>query len=119
MEGSRLNNRLRDGQLRMNPPVLHIRFRQTAAGLAQWQENESESKSIYRIINKRGFGKFINISAFLGYKNLNLHLQRIGKVYTVGALLTNTHICLSCRGGTEYSGFQAPSLEECFAIYGH
>ncbi|XP_064643071.1 uncharacterized protein LOC135497238 [Lineus longissimus] len=63
------------------------------------------------------FGEIVGIFAFLDYeKNLKLYLQPVGKLYVVGALLTNCHTCIKGSQTGIYFGVEAPTLEDYLAI---
>ncbi|XP_023221108.1 protein ALP1-like [Centruroides sculpturatus] len=59
------------------------------------------------------FGKIIQKFAFLDLKkNLKLFLQPVGKLYIVGALLTNCHTCLYGSATSDYFNCLPPKLDE-------
>ncbi|CAM9371963.1 unnamed protein product [Discosporangium mesarthrocarpum] len=130
IERSRLNSWLSDAQHGMNSQYYtygdnalpQCPTRKGVLGKAQVGPlaGERERKRECVLITKeRGFGKIINISAFLDHKNLKLHLQPMGKLYIVDALLTNVYTCPYSTRGTEHFGVQAPKLKEFFAMCGH
>lgn len=65
-----------------------------------------------RITVEWGFGKIIQIFAFLDYrKNQKLLLQDVSSMYTVAVLLTNCHTCLYGSNTGNYFNVNAPELE--------
>ena len=60
-----------------------------------------------------GFGKIVNLWAFLDFKkNLQIHSSPIALYYTVMANLTNCHTCLYGGQTASYFECQPPTLEE-------
>lgn len=60
-----------------------------------------------------GFGNIVKHWAFLDFKkNLRLHLQPVGKLYVIGALLSNCYACMYENNISNYFGMAAPSIEE-------
>ncbi|XP_072380479.1 uncharacterized protein [Diabrotica undecimpunctata] len=66
-----------------------------------------------RVAVEWGFGKVIQNFAFLDFKkNQKILLQEIGKMYSIGVLLSNCHTCLYGGEIPSYFGIDPPSLEE-------
>ncbi|KAK7106300.1 uncharacterized protein [Littorina saxatilis] len=80
----------------------------------QQQQFNTDMSSVRQVV-EFGFGKVVENWAFLDYKkNLKLFLSPVGKLYHVGAILTN---CLTCmypaHGGlVNYFEIDPPSIDE-------
>ena len=63
------------------------------------------------------FGKIVQNFAFLDFKkNLKLYLQPVGKLYIVGALMTNCHTCINGSVTGAYFNVNPPALEDYLAF---
>ncbi|XP_013383168.1 uncharacterized protein LOC106153684 [Lingula anatina] len=92
-------------------PQLQCPFR--GANITPEQHAFNSEMSRVRESVEWAFGKIVQTFAFLDFKkNLKLYLQPVGKLYAVGAILTNCHTC--CYGGviTEFFNVHPPTLEE-------
>lgn len=64
-----------------------------------------------------GFSKIIQNFSFLDFKkNLKIYLQPVGKLYLVGALLTNLHTCFYGSTTSAYFEVEPPSPEHYLEI---
>lgn len=82
------------------------------ARLTPLEHQFNRAMSINRIVVEWSFGKIIQYFAFLDYKkNLKLLLQPVGKMYAVGAILTNCHTCLYGSETSIYFQCAPPKLE--------
>ena len=70
-----------------------------------------------RVTVEWGFGKVIQIFAFLDYfkKNQKLLWQQVSRMYKVAVLLTNCHTCLYGGNNSQYFNINPPQLEEYLA----
>lgn len=83
------------------------------AVLSANQARFNKRMSSVRICVESGFGKLLNLFAFLDYKkNHKLYLQPIGKYYKVAALLANCHTCFYGSETGSFFGLNPPSLQE-------
>lgn len=83
------------------------------AVLSANQARFNKRMSSVRICVEWGFGKLLNLFAFLDYKKTHkLYLQPIGKYYKVAALLANCHTCLYGSETGSFFGLNPPSLQE-------
>ncbi|KAK7474943.1 hypothetical protein BaRGS_00033830 [Batillaria attramentaria] len=78
---------------------------------AQQQHNTDMSR--VRQAVEWQFGKIVSLWAFVDFaNNLKLNLSPVGKLYRLGALLTNCHACLYGNQTSDYFGLNPPSLDE-------
>ena len=77
------------------------------------QQAENQVMSRVRQSVEWQFCKLLTLFSFLDFKrNLKLFKSPVGKLYRVGALLTNCHACLNGNQTSQYFGLQLPNLEE-------
>ena len=85
------------------------------ANITALQTEFNANMSGIRACVEWGFGKICGNFAFLNFhKNLKVYLQAVGKLYIVGALLTNAHTCLYGSQTGRYFMLEPPTLEEYF-----
>eukprot|EP00732_Lithocolla_globosa_P006591 Lithocolla_globosa_v1_NODE_7752_length_904_cov_11.598351.p1 type:complete len:150 gc:universal NODE_7752_length_904_cov_11.598351:624-175(-) len=94
----------------------HIRRRHVSlvGPLPQRLADENDFMAKVRIAIEWDYGTTANLYPFLHYKR-NLHLLRhpnISKLYFVGTLLKNCHVCLYGSQTASYFGCRPPTLEE-------
>jgi hypothetical protein len=90
---------------------VHCPYKGTALKIKQKEFNETMSK--VRISVEWTFGKISKEFAFVDYKkNLKLHLQPIGKLCLVAALLTNCHTCFYGSETSQYFNYNPPNIED-------
>jgi hypothetical protein len=95
------------------PLTPHLRRPHRGQQLTPAQMNFNKAMSTVRMSVEWEFGKILRYFAFLDFdKNLKLFLSPIGKLYIVGALLSNCHTCLYGSQTSNYFGLTPPSLEE-------
>ncbi|ETM40290.1 hypothetical protein L914_13729 [Phytophthora nicotianae] len=83
--------------------------------LSDDEKEFNKRMSSVRVIVEWGFGKIARYWAFVDFhKNQKLLLQRVGKMYTVGGLLTNVHTC--CYGSQTPKYFKL-DLQALSSIY--
>lgn len=84
--------------------------------LALWQLVENHVMKRHRIGGEWGFGKMVNISAYLAFeKDLKVFLHSVSRYLVVGALISSTHTMLYGSIATTYWGVPPPVLEQYFA----
>lgn len=84
--------------------------------LALWQKVENFVMKRHRIGAEWGFGKMVNISAFLAFeKDLKIFLQSVSRYLVVGSLIANTHTMLYGSIATTFWDVSPPVLEQYFA----
>jgi hypothetical protein len=85
-----------------------------AVGLAAANQRKKMSK--VRICVEWGFGKIVNLWAFLDFKkNLQLYSQPVATYYSVMAMITNCHTCLYGGQTSEFFDCKPVELEEYLA----
>ncbi|ETI51478.1 hypothetical protein F443_05166 [Phytophthora nicotianae P1569] len=66
-----------------------------------------------RVSVEWGFGKIVRYWAFVDFpKNQKLYLQRLGKMYTMGAFLANVHTCFYGSQTSSFFELTPPRIEE-------
>ena len=76
------------------------------------EKDFNRAMSSVRVSVEWTFGKIAQYFAYLDFKkNQKILLQPVGKLYLVGALLTNCHTCLYGSLTTTFFGIQPPDLE--------
>jgi hypothetical protein len=77
------------------------------------QKEFNKRMSMHRVVVEWVFGKIVSLFAFLDFKkNLKLYLQPVGKLYIIGALLTNCHTCLYVSQTSEKFNINPPTLKQ-------
>ena len=91
-------------------PNILAPFRRAQLTDDEQQFNSRMSK--LRVCVEWGFGKIIQLFAFLDFKkNMKILLQPVGKYFLVGTILTNCHTCLYGSVTGTYFQLAPPSLE--------
>jgi len=76
-------------------PIREVLISPYRGNLSAAQQEFNSAMSKVRVSVEWGFGKMLQLFAFLDFKkNLKLHKQAVGKTYAVAAILTNVHTCL-------------------------
>jgi hypothetical protein len=84
--------------------------------LSPEQQSFNSAMSKVRVSVEWGFGKLIQLFAFLDFKkNLKLYKQSVGKAYLVAAILTNAHTCLYGSQTSTKFECQPPTLRQYIA----
>ena len=82
------------------------------ANITAQQQAFNKDMSGVRVCVEWGYGKIVQYFSFLDFsKNLKVLLQPVGKLYKVGALLSNCHTCLYGSQTGEYFQLDPPELE--------
>lgn len=90
-------------------------FRRGAADLPEERVLLNENMSVGRVCVEWVFGNMVRYFAFLDFtKNQNILQQRVGRYYTVAALLTNCHSCLYGSQTEDIFSSSTPRLEDLF-----
>lgn len=93
-----------------NQKFIKVGFKQK--NLTQIQKQFNKDMSALRVHVEYGFGKIIQLFAFLDYKkNQKSLLQPIQEQYVVAALFSNCHTCLNGSQVGDYFNCSPPSLE--------
>lgn len=80
--------------------------------LSQQQREFNRDMSSLRVSVEYGFGKIIQLFAFVDFKkNQKMYLQQIKKQYIIAAILTNCHTCLRGSQVTRKFACNPPDLE--------
>jgi len=94
-------------------PIRDVLLSPFRGRLTQNQNEFNRSMSRLRVSVEWGFGKMLQIFAFLDFKkNLKLYKQAVGKTYMVAALLTNLHTCLYGSQTSTKFGCPPPSIQQ-------
>lgn len=101
-----------------NQKFIKIGYRgRRRAPLTQQQQQFNADMSALRVHVEYGFGKIVNLFAFVDFKkNQKLLLQPIKEQYQVAALLTNCHTCLRGSQVSKYYNCDPPELEHYLTI---
>lgn len=84
-----------------------------AAMPGSWQELLDEAMASCRVSVEWGFGKIMQLWAFLDHAaNIKCMLQPVGLYYPVANILTNMHSCLYGSQTGSYFRMQTPTLED-------
>ncbi|XP_077560431.1 uncharacterized protein LOC144175200 [Haemaphysalis longicornis] len=83
------------------------------SSLSPQQQNFNSTMSTVRQAVEWGFGKTVNLFAFLDFKkNQKLLLQNVPQMYWVATILTNCHTCIYGSQVGMFFGLRPPSLHE-------
>lgn len=94
------------------PVRRHILAPFRGARLTQDEARFNKDMSSSRVSVEWAYGKITRYFAFLDFsKNLKVLLQPVGKIYAVGAILTNCHTCIYGSQTGDYFDLDPPSLE--------
>ncbi|CAG7733807.1 unnamed protein product [Allacma fusca] len=95
-----------------NQKFVKVGFKNRAK-LSDAQKKFNTDMSALRVSVEYGFGKIIQLFAFLDFKkNQKLLMQDIKKQYIVGGILANCHTCLNGSQVSRYFSCNPPTLEE-------
>lgn len=84
-----------------------------ARGLTEEEKAQNAQMSSFRIAVEHGFGKVVNLWAFIAFRNgLKIGLSPVGSYYSLSVLLTNIHTCLRGSQVTSQFNISPPSVEE-------
>jgi nuclease HARBI1 len=85
--------------------------------LTPTQKRFNGDMSALRVSVEYGFGKILQLFAFLDFKkNQKLLKQQLKKQYVVAGILANCHTCLNGSQVSEYFDCSPPSIEEYLVI---
>lgn len=88
-----------------------------AQNLAPHQLQFNQSMKNLRVAVEWGFGKIVNLFAFVDFKkNQKLLLQDLQSMYRIATLLTNCHTCLYGSQTSDYFNVAPPNLEQYFNL---
>jgi hypothetical protein len=81
--------------------------------LTQSQRQFNRAMSMNRIVVEWGFGKILQLFAFVDYKkNQKLFLQPLSHQFKVATILTNCHTCLYGSQTSTFFNVSSPNLED-------
>lgn len=81
--------------------------------LSEKQKFFNKTMSALRVSVEYGFGKILQLFAFVDFKkNQKLYLQRLKMQYYVAALLTNCYICMNGSQICDFFQCLPPSINE-------
>lgn len=96
-----------------NQKFIKVGFKTNRNTLTERQKIFNRDMSALRVHVEYGFGKIIQLFAFLDFKkNQKLLLQPIKLQYIVAALLSNCHTCMNGSQISDYFLCSPPKLEE-------
>lgn len=96
-----------------NQKFVKVGFKNSRAILTDRQKQFNRDMSALRVHVEYGFGKIIQLFAFLDFKkNQKLLLQPVKLQYIVAGILTNCHTCLNGSQVSDYFSCSPPTLEE-------
>ncbi|GMF54535.1 unnamed protein product [Phytophthora fragariaefolia] len=87
------------------------------ASLSEDEQEFNERMSAVRVSVEWGFGKIVRYWAFIDFsKNQKVYLQRLGKMYAVGAVLTNVHTGLHGSQTSSFFRMTPPTIQQYIGL---
>ncbi|GMF62185.1 unnamed protein product [Phytophthora fragariaefolia] len=87
------------------------------ASLSEDEQEFNKRTSAVRVSVEWGFGKIVRYWAFIDFsKNQKVYLQRLGKMYAVGAFLTNVHTCIHGSQTSSFFRMTPPTIQQYIGL---